>query len=175
MSSHCDWTSKPYSLGWMQLLTHSIPFTNDKGTAFNVEDLQAEVQSLPGLRKVFFTMAPRWLKPRQIHCQHPYEGQISTFCAQGAMCSDIHRAWKPAHLTRTLSSATPVEAPTSQRNTTKGWATTAGTTSALPVPSSAHGTPNTQTETETKVMIHTMEIDSDTPSCPTPGTAKTPL
>ncbi|KAH9993133.1 hypothetical protein BJV74DRAFT_795654 [Russula compacta] len=170
------------SLGWMQLLTHRVPFTNDEGTAFNMEDLQAEVWSLPGLRKVFFAMAPRWLKlVSQIDKQYSSitfaisdpDGSIAntlmkgrlvlfgkevvmrnglTSCllssAQGAMHSDTHRAQKPAHLTKTLSSATSVVTPTD-------WATTARITPAPLAPFSAHGTPNMWTETETKVRAET--------------------
>lgn len=51
------------SLGWTRLLAHGIPFINDIGNAFNADNLQAEVHTLPGLRKAFFAMAPRWLKP----------------------------------------------------------------------------------------------------------------
>ena len=51
------------SLGWMWLLTHSVPFTNNEGSVFKANELQAEVRMLPRLKKVYFAMPLRWLKP----------------------------------------------------------------------------------------------------------------
>ena len=51
------------SLGWTRLLAHGVPFINDIGNTFNTDELQQEVHTLLGLGEVFFTMAPRWLKP----------------------------------------------------------------------------------------------------------------
>ena len=51
------------SLGWTRLLAHRVPFINDVGNTFNADELQQEVCTLPGLGEVFFTMAPKWLKP----------------------------------------------------------------------------------------------------------------
>ena len=50
------------SLGWMQLLAHGVPFMDNEGNAFGPGELLSEAHTLPGLRRAFFAMAPRWLK-----------------------------------------------------------------------------------------------------------------
>lgn len=51
------------SLGWTRLLAHGVPVLNNEDTVFGPESLLAEVRSLPGLKKAFFAMPPRWLRP----------------------------------------------------------------------------------------------------------------
>ncbi|KAH9962561.1 hypothetical protein BC827DRAFT_1266797 [Russula dissimulans] len=51
------------SLGWTRLIVHGVPFTDDDGMVFGPNALLQETQTLPGLRKAFFAMPPRWLKP----------------------------------------------------------------------------------------------------------------
>jgi hypothetical protein len=53
------------SLGWTRLLAHGVPLTDNDGLVFDTEALMEEVRLLPGLKKAFFSMAPRWLKPIQ--------------------------------------------------------------------------------------------------------------
>ena len=51
------------SLGWTRLLVHGVPVTDNDGDVFGPQALLLEVRSLPGLKKSFFSMPPRWLKP----------------------------------------------------------------------------------------------------------------
>jgi hypothetical protein len=51
------------SLGWTRLLAHGVPALDEGDCVFGPGTLLREVQSLPGLKKAFFTMPPRWLKP----------------------------------------------------------------------------------------------------------------
>jgi hypothetical protein len=51
------------SLGWTRVLVHGVPALNEENTVFGPDALLTEVRSLPGLRKAFFSMPPRWLKP----------------------------------------------------------------------------------------------------------------
>jgi hypothetical protein len=51
------------SLGWTRILVHGVPVLNNDDVLFGPDALLTEARSLPGLRKVFFAMAPRWLKP----------------------------------------------------------------------------------------------------------------
>ncbi|KAI0285881.1 hypothetical protein BGY98DRAFT_1092709 [Russula aff. rugulosa BPL654] len=51
------------SLGWTRLLAHGVPVMDNDDTVFRPEALLAEVRSLPGLKKAFFAMPPRWLRP----------------------------------------------------------------------------------------------------------------
>jgi hypothetical protein len=50
------------SLGWTRFLVHGVPTTDNEGVIFDPEALLKEVRTLPGLRKTFFAMQPRWLK-----------------------------------------------------------------------------------------------------------------
>ena len=52
------------SLGWMQLLVHSVPTSQeDNNLVFGPDALLAEVRTLPSLKQAFFAMPPKWLKP----------------------------------------------------------------------------------------------------------------
>jgi len=53
------------SLGWMHLLAHRVPAFDDEHFIFGPSVLLQEAHSLPGLRKVFFAMPPRWLRPAE--------------------------------------------------------------------------------------------------------------
>jgi len=50
-------------LGWMRLLIHGVPISDNDDLVFGPEALLMEVRTLPGLKKAFFAMPPRWLKP----------------------------------------------------------------------------------------------------------------
>ena len=59
------------SLGWTRLLVHSVPFQDNDGIVFGLGALHLEVQTLPGLRKAYFAMHPRWLKlPQEINAKY---------------------------------------------------------------------------------------------------------
>ena len=51
------------SLGWTCLLVHSVPVTDNDDMVFGPDALLKEVRTLPGLKRAFFSMPPRWLKP----------------------------------------------------------------------------------------------------------------
>src|SRR5713226_3593965 len=51
------------SLGWTRLLIHGVPIMDNSDIVFGPDVLMEEVCSLLGLRKAFFAMPPRWLKP----------------------------------------------------------------------------------------------------------------
>jgi hypothetical protein len=51
------------SLGWTRLIAHGVPFIELDGQVFGPEALLKEVRTLPGLKKAFFAMEPRWLRP----------------------------------------------------------------------------------------------------------------
>jgi hypothetical protein len=45
------------------VIAYSIPFIDNDGMVFGPDELLTEVCSLPGLKKAFFAMKPRWLRP----------------------------------------------------------------------------------------------------------------
>ena len=50
------------SMGWTRFLANGVPtWEEDKITPFNPEALLEEVRTLPGLKKAYFAMQPRWL------------------------------------------------------------------------------------------------------------------
>ena len=49
------------SMGWTRFLANGVPVWDEDETAFSPSVLLEEVRALPGLRKVFFAMQPRWL------------------------------------------------------------------------------------------------------------------
>jgi hypothetical protein len=51
------------SLGWTQVIAHSVPFIDNNGMVLGPDKLLTEVCTLPGLKKAFFAMKPRWLRP----------------------------------------------------------------------------------------------------------------
>jgi hypothetical protein len=51
------------SLGWTRVIAHSVPFTDNNNMVFGPDKLLTEVHTLPGLKKAFFAMKPRWLRP----------------------------------------------------------------------------------------------------------------
>jgi len=53
------------SLGWTRLIMHGVPFRDDLGIIFGPGTLIQETQTLPGLKKAYFAMPPRWLKPAE--------------------------------------------------------------------------------------------------------------
>ena len=55
--------------GWTKLLAHGVPAKDNDDNIFGQEDLLYEVRTMEGLRSVYFSSPPRWLKP---------VGQIST-------------------------------------------------------------------------------------------------
>jgi len=52
------------SMGWTRLLAHGVP-VGEYGRPTGSEALLKEVQTMPGLKKAHFAMAPRWLKPAE--------------------------------------------------------------------------------------------------------------
>ncbi|KAH9992935.1 hypothetical protein BJV77DRAFT_1067504 [Russula vinacea] len=51
-------------MGWTRFLANGVPVWNDdSGTPFNPDALLEEVRALPGLKKAYFAMQPRWLIP----------------------------------------------------------------------------------------------------------------
>jgi hypothetical protein len=55
------WATMPIA-GLDALLVHGVPITDNEDFIFGPEALLKEVQTLPGLKKIFFSMQPRWLK-----------------------------------------------------------------------------------------------------------------
>ena len=51
------------SLGWTQLLAYGTPLRDNDGYHFSPKALLKEVRAMPGLKKAFFAMQPRWLRP----------------------------------------------------------------------------------------------------------------
>jgi hypothetical protein len=51
------------SLGWTRLLVHGVPIADNNDIVFGPDELLTEVRTLLGLKKAFFAMPPRWLKP----------------------------------------------------------------------------------------------------------------
>ncbi|KAH9990022.1 hypothetical protein BJV77DRAFT_1069162 [Russula vinacea] len=49
------------SMGWTRFLANGVPAWDDDDLPFNPSALLEEVRTLPGLKKVFFAMQPRWL------------------------------------------------------------------------------------------------------------------
>jgi hypothetical protein len=49
--------------GWTKLLAHGVPVADNDGTVFGPEDLEQEVRAMEGLRKVYFSSPPRWMRP----------------------------------------------------------------------------------------------------------------
>jgi len=50
-------------MGWTRLLVHGVPVTGNDDIVFGPDALLTEVQMLQGLKKAYFAMPPRWLKP----------------------------------------------------------------------------------------------------------------
>ena len=50
-------------LGWTHLLVHGVPVTDNDDMVFSPDALLKEVRTLPGLKRAFFSMPLRWLKP----------------------------------------------------------------------------------------------------------------
>jgi hypothetical protein len=50
------------SLGWMRLLAHGVPFTDNEGIAFSPEVLLKKVRMLPGLHDTHFALSPQWVR-----------------------------------------------------------------------------------------------------------------
>jgi hypothetical protein len=51
------------SLGWTRMIAHGVPFMEFDGKVFGPDALLMETCTLPGLKKAFFAMEPRWLRP----------------------------------------------------------------------------------------------------------------
>lgn len=51
------------SLGWTRLIAHGVPVMDNEEIVFGPDALLKEVRTIPALRKTFFAMSPRWLKP----------------------------------------------------------------------------------------------------------------
>jgi hypothetical protein len=50
-------------LGWTRLLAHGVPIADNDDIVFGPDALLMEVRTLLGLKKAYFAMPPRWLKP----------------------------------------------------------------------------------------------------------------
>ena len=51
------------SLGWTRVIAHGVPVTDNDNILFGPDKLLTEVRSLPGLKKAYFALQPKWLKP----------------------------------------------------------------------------------------------------------------
>ncbi len=51
------------SLGWTWLVAHGVPVKDNDDMMFRPEVLLTEVHTLPGLKRAYFAMKPRWVKP----------------------------------------------------------------------------------------------------------------
>ena len=49
------------SMGWTRFLANGVPVWDEDDTPFSPDQLLEEVRTLPGLKKAFFAMQPRWL------------------------------------------------------------------------------------------------------------------
>ena len=49
------------SMGWTRFLANGVPVWDDDDSPFSPGELLEEVRTLPGLKKAFFAMQPRWL------------------------------------------------------------------------------------------------------------------
>lgn len=49
--------------GWTKLLAHGVPIMDNEETVFGPDDLLQEVRTMQGLRSVYFSSPPRWIKP----------------------------------------------------------------------------------------------------------------
>ena len=49
--------------GWTKLLAHGVPIMDNDDRVFGPDDLQQEVRCMDGLRSVYFSATPRWIKP----------------------------------------------------------------------------------------------------------------
>ena len=49
--------------GWTKLIAHGVPAMDNKGDIFGPKDLLQEVKTMQGLRNVYFSSPPRWIKP----------------------------------------------------------------------------------------------------------------
>ena len=49
--------------GWTKLLAHGVPVMDNDDEVFGPDDLQQEVRTMQGLRHVYFSANPRWIKP----------------------------------------------------------------------------------------------------------------
>src|SRR5712691_6914417 len=47
----------------MKLLAHGVPVMDNNDIIFSPEELQKEVRTMQGLRSVYFSSTPRWIKP----------------------------------------------------------------------------------------------------------------
>ena len=48
--------------GWTKLLVHGVPIMDNDNRIFGPEDLLKEVRTMEGLRNVYFSSLPRWIK-----------------------------------------------------------------------------------------------------------------
>jgi hypothetical protein len=60
------------SMGWTRFLANGVPtWEEDQATPFSMDALLGEVRTLPGLKKAYFAMQPRWLiHPECIHTDY---------------------------------------------------------------------------------------------------------
>ena len=49
------------SMGWTRFLANGVPVSGDENLPFGPDALLEEVRTLPGMKKVYFAMLPRWL------------------------------------------------------------------------------------------------------------------
>ena len=49
--------------GWTKLLAHGVPVMDNDNEVFGPDDLQREVRTMQGLKHVYFSATPRWIKP----------------------------------------------------------------------------------------------------------------
>ena len=49
--------------GWTKLLAHGVLIMDNDDTIFGPDDLLQEVQTMEGLRSVYFSSSPHWIKP----------------------------------------------------------------------------------------------------------------
>jgi hypothetical protein len=49
--------------GWTKLLAHGVPVMDNEDSVFGPDDLLQEVRTMQGLRSVYFSSLPRWIKP----------------------------------------------------------------------------------------------------------------
>jgi hypothetical protein len=51
------------SLGWTRFIVHGVPVMDNENVVSGPDALLKEARTIPALRKIFFAMPPRWLKP----------------------------------------------------------------------------------------------------------------
>jgi hypothetical protein len=81
------------SLGWMHLLIHGMPVMNNDNTVFGPDALFKEVCTLLGLKRSFFSMPPRWLKPIE-HISFSYSSiTFALSDPDGSATSTLLKGW----------------------------------------------------------------------------------